>query len=90
MSEMSEMRIYWETKDGTLIDPRSMSDEHLVNAYNLFKDSGDRKRLDVLESELERRYIMFFNEVMEEKDLKEQGYINTGIKIERDTLIRVK
>lgn len=75
---MIEMKIYWEIKDGKLIDPRSMSDEHLKNAYELFKDSGDRKRLDVLEPELKRRGMILLNKIMEEKELKDQGYINTG------------
>lgn len=61
---------YWETKEGKLIDPKDMSDEHLVNAYNLFKDSGDIKRLEVLEPELKRRCMTLLNEL---KELKKEG-----------------
>lgn len=67
---------YWETKDGRLIDPRTMSDEHLENAYNLFKDSGDRKRLEVLELELRRRGNLPLAEVIEEWELENSGYYN--------------
>jgi len=77
---MSKMIKDGETYD-IFIPLYAMSDEHLVYTYNLFKDSGDRKRLDVLESELKRRCLMIFNEGMEEKELKEQGYINMVIKI---------
>ena len=70
------MRTYWETKDGRLIDPRNMSDEHLKNAYELFKNSGDRKRLDVLEPELRRRHMLPLPEIIEEWELENSGYYN--------------
>lgn len=69
---------YWETKDGRLINPKDMSDEHLENAYNLFKDSGDRKRLEVLEPELRRRGKLPLAEVIEEGSLKTADIIMTN------------
>lgn len=67
---------HWETKYGTLIPLYAMSDEHLENAYNLFKDSGDRKRIEVLEYELRRRGKLPLAEVIEEWELENSGYYN--------------
>lgn len=61
----------WETKDGKLIDPKEMSDEHLQNAYNLFKDSGDIKRLEVLMTEIKLRRIRKLDEWEEIKRRKD-------------------
>lgn len=36
-----------------------MSDEHLVYTYNLFKDQGDKNRIEILEEELKLRGITY-------------------------------
>lgn len=62
---------YWQTRDNTFIKISEMSDNYLLRLY-------EDNKCSVLKNELERRKLIRLEEIT---DLKEQGYINTGIKI---------
>lgn len=64
-------REYWQTRDNCFIDISEMSDNYLLRLY-------EDNKCSVFKNELERRKLIPLEEIM---DLKEQGYINTGIKI---------
>ncbi len=63
---------YWQTRDNCFIEISEMSDNYLLRLY-------EDNKCSVLKNELERRKLIPLEEIM---DLKEQGYINTGIKID--------
>jgi hypothetical protein len=63
---------YWQTRDNSFIEISEMSDNYLLRLY-------EDNKCSVLKNELERRKLIPLEEIM---DLKEQGYINTGIKID--------
>lgn len=62
---------YWQTRDNCFIEISEMSDNYLLRLY-------EDNKCSVLKNELERRKLIHLEEIT---DLKEQGYINTGIKI---------
>jgi len=63
---------YWQTRDNCFIEISEMSDNYLLRLY-------EDNKCSVLKNELERRKLIHLEETM---DLKERGYINTGLKID--------
>lgn len=55
MSNKIEKIDMWKTKNGRLILMSEMKRSHLINSYELFKNSGKKDRIRMLRRELARR-----------------------------------